>query len=109
MHLEAHQRLERLSDVLLGALEGQPSLRTVFAAAAEVSAERTDVAPALRLMSEKLHLRARDAIEKHEMSEAATCARRAALVLDTELAVTMHNAHGQLALETLLSQLRAVR
>ena len=109
MHLEAHEKLNRLSDVLLSALEGEPTLRGLFDAAAEVSAERTEVAATLRLMSEKLHLRARDAVENRELSEAATCARRASLVLDTELAVTMHNAHGQLALETLLSQLRAVR
>ena len=111
MQLETHNKLDRLSDTLLAAVDHQDgnNLRVIFDAAAEVSQERTEVAPALRLLSEKLHLRARDAVERHELGDAARMARRASLVLDTELAVTMHNAHGQLALETLLSQLRAVR
>ncbi len=109
MHLESHAKLDKLSDVMLAAADGKANVRGLFAAAAEVSAERKDVAPALRLLSEKLHLRARDAVERHQLDTAASCARRASLVLDTELAVTMHNAHGQLAIETLLSQLRAVR
>ena len=106
---DMRERLDRLTDTMLSALADDAAVAAVFDAAAEVGSERTDVAPALRLLAEKLHLQARDAIEGGDLATAARIARRAALVLDTELAVTMHNAHGQLALEALLSQMRAVR
>ncbi len=109
MHLETHTKLDKLSDVLLAAAETTSPLPALFNAAQEVSSERSDVAPTLRLLSEKLHQRAREAVERDQLDTAASCARRASLVLDTEMAVTMHNAHGQLAIETLLTQLRAVR
>jgi DNA polymerase-3 subunit delta' len=106
---DLRERLDRLTDTMLSALADDAAVAAVFDAAAEVGSERTDVAPALRLLAEKLHLQAREAIEGSDLATAARIARRAALVLDTELAVTMHNAHGQLALEALLSQMRAVR
>jgi DNA polymerase-3 subunit delta' len=106
---DMRERLDRLTDTMLSALADDAAVAAVFDAAAEVGSERTDVAPALRLLAEKLHLQAREAIEGSDLDTAARIARRAALVLDTELAVTMHNAHGQLALEALLSQMRAVR
>lgn len=106
---DMHARLDKLSDALLDAIADDAEIAAIFDAAAEVSAERNDVAPALRLFAEKLHLQARDAVERRDMPGAARIARRASVVLDTELAVTMHNAHGQLALEAMLSQMRAIR
>lgn len=106
---DMHAKLDKLSQSLLDAIDDDAEIATIFDAAAEVSAERDDVAPALRLFAEKLHLQARDAVARRDMSSAARIARRASVVLDTELAVTMHNAHGQLALEAMLSQMRAIR
>ncbi len=106
---DMHTKLDKLSDVLLAAAETSSPLPAIFSAAQEVSSQRSEVAPTLRLVSEKLHQRAREAVKCDQLDIAASCARRASLVLDTELAVTLHNAHGQLAIETLLTQLRAVR
>ena len=106
---EMHAKLDKLSEALLSAIADDAEIDTIFDAAAEVSADRDDLAPALRLFAEKLHLQARDAVKRRDLTVAARIARRASVVLDTELAVTMHNAHGQLALEAMLSQMRSIR
>jgi DNA polymerase III subunit delta' len=76
--------------------------------AAAVAAERADVAATLQLYAHHLHREARAAAEGDELGRAATLSRQAALVLETELAVSQHNAHGQLALEAMLHTLRQV-
>lgn len=106
---DMHTKLDQLSDTLLSAIDDTAEIDALFAAAAEVASEKAELAPALRLFAEKLHLQARDAVERRDLGTAARIARRASVVLDTELAVTMHNAHGQLALEAMLSQMRAIR
>jgi DNA polymerase-3 subunit delta' len=106
---DMHEKLDKLSDTLLSAIDDGAEINRLFDAAAEVAAEKTELAPALRLFAEKLHLQARAAVERRDLPAAARIARRASVVLDTELAVTMHNAHGQLALEAMLSQMRAIR
>lgn len=100
-------RLDELARSMLDALEDKPA--AVYRASAEVARDRTEVAPALRLLGQRLHHRARAAALECELSRASVSTRQARLVSETERAVALHNAHGQLAVEHLLFQLRAAQ
>lgn len=101
---DAGARLSALAERLLAAVEAGALER--FEAAREAAAERGELAPALRLVAQRLHAAAREASATGELGTAALAARRAQLVLEAELAITRHNAHGQLAADGLLSRLR---
>jgi hypothetical protein len=91
---------------MLSAIDA-PDRAAVFGAAQEVAQERTDVAAALLVLANRLHDAARRAAGSSDLAAASLCSRRASLVLDAEVAVTMHNAHGQLTIEDLLFRMRA--
>lgn len=103
----AAERLDAIAGALRQAVDAGGA-RAILDAAAEASRERTEVAPALELLARRFHQEARAAAESGDLQRAAALAGRAARVLDTHTAVTLHNAHGQIALEGLLHQLRAV-
>lgn len=74
-------------------------------AAAEVAASKDDVLPAMQMLMARLHQQARAAAEAGDLATASALGRRAMTVLDIERGVVLHNAHGQLALESMLYRL----
>ena len=98
--------LTELADQLHAAA-AQIDSGSLYRAATEASRQRTDVVPVLQLLVRRLHDDAVDAAS-YDLERAASISRQAAIVLETETALTMHNAHGQIALEALLHQLRKV-
>ncbi len=100
---ETAVRIESLVDGLVQAISGGAQAR--FAAAAEAGRERAEVVPTLRLLGQRLHREACQAARDNQPSRAALLSRQATRVLEAETAVAIHNAHGQLAFEHLLSQL----
>jgi DNA polymerase-3 subunit delta' len=102
----AAERLETLAAALHAAVGSGG--KAALDAAAEASRERTEVAPALELLARRYHGEARAAAERGELGVAAVASRRAARVIEAHTAVTLHNAHGQLALEALVVHLRAM-
>jgi DNA polymerase-3 subunit delta' len=100
-------RLTALADTLATAADG--GLGAWLDAAAEAGADRHDAAAVLGILAARYHREAREAALSNDPTRASGLSRRAARVLETETAVTLHNAHAQLALEHLLGRLRAVR
>lgn len=80
---------------------------SLYRAAGEAARQRTEVVPVLQLLARRFHDEAVRAAHDHDNDRATRISRQAALCLETETAVTLHNAHGQIALEALLHQLRA--
>ncbi len=87
----------------------------LYEAAADAARERAEVPILLQTFAQRLHDEARRAVlEASEdrrgeaLARSAAIARHADLVLDTELAIGQHNAHAQIALESLLHRLRAI-
>lgn len=80
----------------------------MFAVAAEAGADRSLTAAVLEALAQRYHRTARSAALDNDLPRAAALSRRAARVLEAQTAVTLHNAHGQLAIERLLSRLRAL-
>ena len=83
-------------------------LGSIYRAALRVAEGKGDVVPALVLFAERLHDEARRAVEVAALARAAGLGRRAQLVLEALSGLTMHNAHGQITVEALLHQLRAI-
>jgi DNA polymerase-3 subunit delta' len=102
---EGAARLEEMVDRLQAAVQRGDSL-ALGQAAAEVTQDKTDTAPVLQLLAVRLHQRARAAAIDGDLPVAAALARSARAVLETEMTVALHNAHGQLAFDDLLRQLR---
>lgn len=102
---EAAAHLGRLADRLFEAAE-RDDVGSLLEAAAEAGKERSEVAPVISLFAQRLHDAAVEAAGRDELDRAAVLARRATLAFETEASVTLHNAHGQLALERLLHQIR---
>jgi DNA polymerase III subunit delta' len=102
---EAASRADSQVRALLEASRGGADLHD---AAAEASRERGEVAALLQTAAQRLHDEARRAAVAGagSLDRAAALARHATVVLETELAVTQHNAHAQLAIESLLYRLR---
>ncbi|HTM19260.1 MAG TPA: DNA polymerase III subunit delta' [Kofleriaceae bacterium] len=103
----AAARLDQLVGALAAAVDGG-SARVVSEAAADASRERAEVAPVLELLAGRYHVGARRAAEAGAIGEAGRMSRRAAKVIEAHTAVTLHNAHGQIALEALVLTLRAM-
>ena len=105
---EAASRADERLVALAAASRGGASA-SVFDAAADAARDKTEVAPLLQTFAQRLHDEARRAaLTGASLERAAALARQATLVLDTELAITQHNAHAQLALESLLVRMRAI-
>jgi DNA polymerase-3 subunit delta' len=85
---------ERLSDALDGA--------------SKLAAEKGDAAGALDLAARKLHDAARAAVADGDVARAQVMGARARAVLETHTAITMHNAHAQLAVEALLGRIAGI-
>ncbi|MCB9571064.1 MAG: DNA polymerase III subunit delta' [Kofleriaceae bacterium] len=81
------------------------ALDAVLAAAARVVETKGDAAPALELAARRLHEAARAAVAAGDPYRAWRLGERARLVLETQVAVAVHNAHPQLALEALLARI----
>jgi len=79
------------------------------AAARKAAADRTLVGPVLELLAFRLANHSRDAAIAGDRDRAARASGWARLALDTHVAVTLHNAHGQLALDRLLRRMRVNR
>ncbi|MBT8493456.1 MAG: hypothetical protein KJO07_10400 [Deltaproteobacteria bacterium] len=102
---ETSGKLAEWVTALVGAaLEGGD----LHAAARAAGAEKGKVGDILSLLATRLHQRAVAAAQGDHGRDAARLSRQAQLVGEVELAVTQHNAHGQLALEDLLYRLRDV-
>ncbi len=104
---DAAARLEHVVRLLWSAMDGGTDA-DCFAAASDAASERAEIAPALQLLSERLHEDARHAAMSRDLSRASARSRQAARVIEAKTATTLHNAHGQLAIEALLFQLRAL-
>jgi len=104
---EGTQRLQALADQLEEAICA-PTHGSVFRAAGEMPRERSELVSTLQLLAARLHGAAKRAALEHDLAAAAALSRQAASVLATETAVSTHNAHGQLAMEHLLHDLRAL-
>ncbi len=97
-------RLGALAEALAAAADAR-DLGAMLAAAADAGSDRNAAAAVLGVLANRYHADARDAALAGDLPRAASSSRRAARVLETETAVTLHNAHGQLALERLLTRL----
>ncbi len=102
---DAAQRLGQLVDQLLAAVDSGDA-QDMHAAALAAAQEKTDVLPVLQLLTVRLHALAKQAAHAGDLNRAVELARRATVVLSTEFTVAEHNAHGQLAFDSLLRQLR---
>ena len=80
-------------------------LTAILDAAGEAGSDRDDAAAVLGVLAARYHEAARAAAEQNDLPRASAFSQRAARVLETETAVTLHNAHGQLAIERLLRRL----
>lgn len=102
---EAAERLSELAEALASTAAGRGDLHGVAAAA---SKEKGRVGDLLALVASRLHQDAVAAAVRGERADASRLSSQAQLVAETQLAVDIHNAHGQLALEDLLYRLRDV-
>jgi len=106
----AAARLDDLAAALAGfGGEGALALDAVIATAARVTEEKGAAAGVLDLAARRIHEAARAAVASGDPGAARVHGARARLVLETHTAVTIHNAHPQLALEALLGQLWELR
>jgi DNA polymerase-3 subunit delta' len=104
---EAAARLDALASTLMDAAAAD-DLGSIYRAAQRVSEGKGEVVPALELFAQRLHDEARAAAEVSAMRRAAGLGRRASLVIESLAGLTLHNAHGQITVEALLHQIRAV-
>ncbi len=102
---EGAARLEEIVDRLEAAVARGDAL-ALGEAAAEATHDKTDTVPVLQLLAVRLHEQARAAAIAGDLAHAASLAERARMVLETEVTVSIHNAHGQLAFDDLLRRLR---
>jgi len=100
-------RLTQIVERLESAIASGASLAIHDAAVGAVQ-EKTDTVPVLQLLAVRLHERAREAAMEGDLGVAAALAEGARMVLDAEMTVAVHNAHGQLALDSLLRRLRGI-
>lgn len=86
----------------------------VHEVAADVARERAEVAPLLQAFAHRVHGEASGAAREAAgpggpaLARASALARHAELIVEAERAITEHNAHAQLAVESLLYRLRAI-
>jgi DNA polymerase-3 subunit delta' len=66
------------------------------------------VAAAVRLLAGRLHSEARRAAEAGDLHRASALGAQALAALDCEMGLSVHNAHGQLAIDRLLRELAAL-
>jgi DNA polymerase-3 subunit delta' len=106
----AMARLEELAGALAGfGGDGALALDAVIGAAARITEEKGAAAGVLDLAARRMHDAARAAVDAGDAAAARVHGARARLVLETHTAVTIHNAHPQLALEALLGRLWELR
>jgi DNA polymerase-3 subunit delta' len=96
-----------LADKLLAAVRARSS-EALYKAAAESASDRAQLLQLLRLLTERLADTAREAARQSIRARASSLCQQTAAVIEAERAVALHNAHGQLAVEQLLHQLRAL-
>lgn len=104
-------RLRELADVVARfAPRGDDAARLSDAldGAARLAAEKGDAAGALELAARRLHDQARAAVADGDVAGARALGARARAILETWTAVTVHNAHPQLAVEALLGRIAGV-
>ena len=110
---EGAEKVDELADEIArfagdGPLGGK-ALDRVVAIAGQVNEEKGAAGVVLDLAARRLHEHARAAVARGEVEAARVMGERARLVLDTWVAVTVHNAHAQLSLEALLGKLWHLR
>jgi DNA polymerase-3 subunit delta' len=88
---------------------GGAGLDRALAIAQKVSEEKGSAPGVLDLAARRMHEAARAAVDAGAAGAARVYGERAKLVLDTVTALTIHNAHPQLALEALLGRLWHLR
>jgi DNA polymerase-3 subunit delta' len=99
----ARRQVEQIEALLAAA---DQHLEEVFTSSATAAQERSEVAPLLAGVAERLHADALAATRSGQLERAAALSRRAQLALEAEFSVVEHNAHGQLAIEHLLFSMR---
>lgn len=103
---EAAERVSALAEALHGAATSA-DLDRLYHTAGDAAGERAEVEAVLDRLAQTLHQEAREAAMAADLDTAAQSSRRAGVVMRTRQAL-MQNAHGQLALEAMLYELRAV-
>jgi len=98
-------KLTEVVDRLETALEPGSPLE-LHGAALAATQDKTETVPVLQMLAVRLHERARAAAMEGALGVAASLSRCARMVLETEMTVAVHNAHGQLAFDNLLRRLR---
>ena len=105
--------VDELADAIAGFAGDGPLGGAGLDRAAQIAArvnEQKGAAPGvLDLAARRMHDRARAAVDAGDAGTARVLGERTRLVLDTVTALTIHNAHAQLALEALLGRLWHLR
>ena len=70
-----------------------------------VAESKGDAAPVLVVAAQRLHARAHEAAARGDVAEARRASKRAQAVLSWHIAVSIHNANPQLAIDALMVQL----
>jgi DNA polymerase-3 subunit delta' len=103
---EAAEQVVAHADALLAAARST-ELDQLYQAAAGAAGERTEMEAVLDRVAQALHQEARQAAMAGELITAAHASRQCAVVLRTRQAL-QQNAHGQVGMEGMLHELRAV-
>jgi DNA polymerase-3 subunit delta' len=103
---EHADKVHALSEAILAAVD-QRGLGGILDAASQ-SGDRALLEDALTQCAHRCHQMAREEVDRGQLARASALSARARVILDTERAVHLHNAHGQLAVEHLLVELRGL-
>jgi len=115
---EAESQVARAVDALVtglasGAAAGSEGRMRLYQLSDDLAGQRAErgkaaqVAVAIRLLAVRLHAEARRAVGDGDLARAGAFGRQAAAALDCEMALTVHNAHAQMAVDRLLRELAA--
>ncbi len=104
---ESADRLQELATSLEAALH-EGGLAALLESAETCGKERSDLSPTLQLLAQNLHHKARLAIRDEDFRVAQQLAYEIECILDVNVAITEHNAHGQLGLEGLLIRAKSL-
>jgi DNA polymerase III subunit delta' len=103
---EAAEQVVARADALLAAARS-PELGHLYQAAAEAAGERAEMDAVLDRLAQTLHHEARQAAMAADLTAAALASRQCAVVLRMRQAL-LQNAHGQVGMEGMLHEMRAV-
>lgn len=103
---EAAEQVTTRAEALLAAARSA-NLEQLYQAAADAAGERTEIEAVLDQLAQRLHQEARQAAMSEDLTAAALASRQCAVVLRMRQAL-LQNAHGQVGMEGMLHEMRAV-